>query len=76
MQCVLVARMVLEDEFIVAHITAGRWEHRRLWLGLPRDKPKHNKKRSWLAALCGRRGAAAAVADRDVELGKVSEAKQ
>ena len=31
--------MVLEDEFIVSHITAGRWEHRRLWLGLPRDKP-------------------------------------
>ena len=60
-QCVLVARMVLEDtsyEFIVAHITAGRREHRRLWLGLPRDKRKH------------RRGRQEEERARDVEMGK------
>lgn len=61
-QCVLVARMVLEDEFIVAHITAGRWEHRRLWLGLPRDKRKHRR---------GHKGEESAAATRDVEMGKV-----
>lgn len=30
----LVARVVLQDEFIIEHVTAGRWQHRRLWLGL------------------------------------------
>ncbi len=56
--------MVLEDEFIVSHITAGRWEHRRLWLGLPRDKPvqKAAQKRDW------KRGTAAEAAkDENIE---------
>jgi hypothetical protein len=31
-QCVQVARIVLEDEWIAAHTEAGRWRHRHLWL--------------------------------------------
>ncbi len=58
--------MVLEDEFIVSHITAGRWEHRRLWLGLPRDKPveKAAHKRD-------RKREAAAQAEKDVSKDRV-----
>lgn len=61
-QCVLVARMVLQDEFIVAHITAGRWEHRRLWLDLPGDEQKRNR------ATQSKKDKAAAA---DVEMGKL-----
>ncbi|BDA49627.1 hypothetical protein COCOBI_14-2470 [Coccomyxa sp. Obi] len=64
-KCVLVARMVLEDEFIVSHITAGRWEHRRLWLGLPRDKPVEKAQKR------ARKRGAAAQAAKDVNAERV-----
>ncbi|BDA49628.1 hypothetical protein COCOBI_14-2480 [Coccomyxa sp. Obi] len=32
-KCVLVARMVRQDEWIAAHVRAGRWRHTQVWLG-------------------------------------------
>ena len=43
MQCVLVARLVGEDEWIHEHVRSGRWQQRRLWLGLPSRKAKKGK---------------------------------
>ncbi len=68
-QCVLVARMTLEDEWIAEHARHKGWSHRRLWLGLPSDKEWAQRRRRQrerrAAAKEARRGAA-----RDLELGR------
>ena len=43
MQCVLTARMVAEDDWIQEHVRSGRWQQRRLWLGLPSRKDKKSR---------------------------------
>lgn len=66
LQIVLVARMVLADEWIAAHVRAGRWRHRQLWLGTAAaGRRRHLRER-----LRRPRSADAAAADRDIEMGK------
>ena len=88
LQCVLVARMVREDEWIMEHARAGRWQHRRLWLDLPsegrsdkqarrrRRREKRDRERRERAApavrLLKQRKEEDSKEDRDLELGRVS----
>lgn len=58
----LVARVVLQDEFIIEHVTAGRWQHRRLWLGL--------KARGKSGSVGGRRSSGKAEADSKPATGR------
>jgi hypothetical protein len=39
-QCLLVARLVLEDALVVEHAAAGRWRKRRLWFGIKSGREK------------------------------------
>lgn len=48
-QCVLVARMVLEDEWIAEHARAGRWRHRQVWLGKPLSRRQEKRLRKQAA---------------------------
>jgi hypothetical protein len=67
LQIILVARMVLEDEWIAAHVRAGRWRHRQLWLGSTRaGRERRRRARSHGA----QQSADAASAERDIEMGK------
>ena len=78
-QCVLVARMTLEDEWIAEHARHKGWSHRRLWLGLPSDKEwaqRRRRRREERAAAKEaqwreRQGMAASGAAWDLELGRV-----
>ncbi len=40
MQCVLTARLVADDDWIHEHVRSGRWQQRRLWLGLSSGKSR------------------------------------
>ncbi|KAK9904804.1 hypothetical protein WJX75_002805 [Coccomyxa subellipsoidea] len=58
-KCVLVARMVLEDEWIAEHARAGRWRHRQVWLGKPLSRRQEKRLR---------RQAAKEERERDLEM--------
>lgn len=40
MQCVLTARLVADDDWVHEHVRSGRWQQRRLWLGLSSGKSR------------------------------------
>jgi poly(3-hydroxyalkanoate) synthetase len=71
--------MVLEDEWIAAHVEAGRWRHRLLWLGTTADKKQrrtHVRKEGSHDALTSASGTSvirlgSGAQSGDVEMGKV-----
>lgn len=65
-QVVLVARMVMDDEWIAAHVKAGRWRHRQLWLGTAST----GHKRHIRDRLRRHRSTDTASPERDIEMGR------